>query len=123
MSTLFVIGARSLAWIMALVIFILSVVPSWLRPETGAPNNFEHFTAFFFTGIAFGLSYGRKPFSISAALLLFAAMIEVVQIFVPGRHARFSDFFVDGIAVVTAGMVAALIGRTFSAKASGIKGM
>jgi VanZ family protein len=108
MITIFFIGVRMFAWILAFVIAALSVVPPWLRPETNAPHYFEHFAIFFSTGIAFGLGYSRKPIVISAALLLFAAMIEIAQIFVPARHARLSDFIVDGIAGVMGALLAAL---------------
>jgi VanZ family protein len=112
--TIFLIEVRTFAWILAFVIAALSVVPPWLRPETSAPHHFEHFAIFFSTGIAFGLGYHRRPILISTALLLFAALIEIAQIFVPGRHARLSDFIVDGIAVVIGAMSAALARRIFS---------
>jgi VanZ family protein len=114
MNNLTLIGVRFLAWILVCVIAVLSVVPPWLRPETNAPHHFEHFAIFCSTGIAFGLAYSRKPILISAALLLFAATIEIAQIFVPGRHARFSDFIVDGIAAVIGATSAALSRCNFS---------
>jgi VanZ family protein len=113
MNTQASIGVRIVAWILAFLIAALSVVPPWLRPETSAPHHFEHFAIFCSTGIAFGLGYGRKPILISATLLLFAAAIEIAQIFVPGRHARFSDFIVDGTAVVAGATLAAFGRRIF----------
>ena len=114
MNNLTLMGVRILAWILACVIAVLSVVPPWLRPETNAPHHFEHFAIFCSTGIAFGLGYSRKPILISAALLLFAATFEIAQIFVPGRHARFSDFIVDGIAAMIGATLAAFARRNFS---------
>jgi VanZ family protein len=113
MNNLTLIGVRFVAWILVCVIAVLSIVPPWLRPETNAPHHFEHFAIFCSTGIAFGLAYSRKPILISAALLLFAATIEIAQIFVPGRHARFSDFIVDGIAAVIGTTLAAFARRNF----------
>jgi VanZ family protein len=123
MNNRVLIGVRILAWILAFMIAVLSVVPAWLRPETDVPHHFEHFAAFFATGIACGLGYGRRPILISAALLLFAAMIEIVQVFVPGRHARLSDFVVDGVAIVTGAILAALLRRTFWVRASQVKAL
>jgi VanZ family protein len=116
MNSLVLIGARLLAWILVIVITLLSVVPPWLRPETDIPHHFEHFVAFLAAGIAFGLGYDRRPILISVALLLFAATIEIVQIFVPGRHARLSDFIVDGVAAVSGAMLATLSCRAFWTK-------
>jgi VanZ family protein len=72
-------------------------VPPELRPTSAAPHDLEHFAIFAATGIAFGLSYGSR-YLIAIILVLFAAMIEVGQLFVPGRHARLSDFIVDALA-------------------------
>lgn len=94
-----VTSARITAWFLACVITVLSLVPPWLRPETGAPHDVEHFAIFLATGLAFGFGYSRKPIVVVAALFLFAGMIELAQLFVPGRHARLSDFIVDAFAL------------------------
>jgi VanZ family protein len=107
-----IVGAQYSAWILAIAITVLSVVPPGLRPETEAPHAFEHFAIFFATGIAFGIGYGGRPLLISVAVFLFAASIEVIQMFIPNRHARLSDFAVDGVAIVTGAILAALLRRT-----------
>ena len=86
------------AWLLALTIVILSLSPPSIRPTTGAPHNVEHLLIFLTTGVAFGLGYSRRFLSHSMALLAFAAAIEIAQIWVPGRHARLSDFLVDATA-------------------------
>jgi VanZ family protein len=86
------------AWLLALTIVILSLGPPSFRPTTGAPHNVEHLLIFLATGVAFGLGYPRRFWFHSMALLAFAAAIEVAQIWVPGRHARLSDFLVDAAA-------------------------
>jgi VanZ family protein len=113
MNSMVVIGARIVAWILAIVISALSVVPPWLRPETDVPHRLEHFAAFFVVGVAFDLGYGRRPILISIALSVFVALIEIAQIFVPGRHARLSDFIVDAIAVVSGSTLTAVARRAF----------
>ena len=100
--------ARIIAWLLAVTVIVLSVVPPSLRPETDAPHNFEHFAALFVTGLAFGFSYHRRPIVVAFALVLFTAAIEIVQIFVPGRHSRLSDFIVDALAAC-AGVTLAFI--------------
>ena len=42
LKSLLLIFSRAVAWILLVVIVILSLVPHQLRPETGLPNNFEH---------------------------------------------------------------------------------
>jgi VanZ family protein len=64
------------------------------EPETGARHNLEHFTIFAATGFAFGLGYKRRHDLIAILLVIFSGAIEIVQLFVPGRHARLGDFII-----------------------------
>jgi VanZ family protein len=104
-------AARLLAWALAAVIAFLSLVPPGLRPETGAPHDLEHFAIFALTGVAFGLGYDRRPLRVALFLVAFAAAIEIGQRFVPGRHARLSDFLVDALALSLGVLAADLIMR------------
>jgi len=90
-------AGRISAWLLAAAIVVLSLVPPDLRPVTNAPHALEHFVIFAATGIAFGFGYGRR-YSIAIALVTFAGVIEIAQLFVSGRHARLSDFIVDAFA-------------------------
>jgi hypothetical protein len=83
------------AWLLALAIIVLSLGPPSTRPVTGAGHNFEHLLIFLATGLAFGLGYPRRFWLLPIGLLAFTAAIEIAQIYVPGRHARLSDFLVD----------------------------
>ena len=78
---------------------ILSLVPAAARPTTIAGSGAEHFVIFLATGLAFALGYPRKPLFIASALLIFTAAIEIAQTWVPGRHARMSDFAIDLLAI------------------------
>lgn len=109
-------AARVTAWALTTVIVALSLVPPTLRPETGLPHNIEHFIIYWATGVAFSLSYERRRDLMAALLVLFCATVEVSQIFVPGRHARLSDFIVDALAmwlgVMTPSMISLIrVGR------------
>ena len=91
--------ARIAAWSLATAIVILSLVPPTLRPGTSAPHNLEHFVIFAATGFTFGLGYKRRHDLVAICLVVFSGSIEMAQLFVPGRHARLSDFIIDAIAV------------------------
>jgi len=90
--------ARIAAWCLAATIVILSLVPPSLRPETGAPQILEHFTIFAATGFTFGLGFKRRHGLLAIFLVIFSGSIEIAQLFVPGRHARLSDFLIDSVA-------------------------
>jgi VanZ family protein len=86
------------AWLLLLTIVVLSVIPPEDRPVTPAPHDFEHVAIFVATGLAFGLGYSRHLVQI-LALMAFSAAIEIIQLGIPGRHARVSDFVVDALSV------------------------
>lgn len=110
--------ARVVAWTLVGAIIVLSVVPPTIRPQTPLPHTVEHFGIFFATGMAFGFAYFRRHVLLLMPLLVaFAGAVEVMQLPVPGRHARLSDFVVDasagclGAAVSVWGAKAVLEGK------------
>ena len=114
-------NARIIAWLLVIILTLLSVVPPWLRPNTNVSHNVEHFAALFVTGLAFGLGYNRRPVMVALVLVLFCAAIETVQLFVPGRHSRLSDFIVDAAAAM-AGVTVAFVGDRVRARFQSIRG-
>lgn len=91
--------ARVVAWTLATAIIVLSVVPPNLRTVTPLPHDLEHFGIFCATGLAFALGYRHRNLLLPTLLVSFAAAVEVAQLFVPGRHARLSDFLVDAAGI------------------------
>jgi VanZ family protein len=90
-------AARTLAWIGILAIVVLSVVQAKDRPVIGFGQWLEHFTAFALLGAAFAIGY---RFSLVRLLLLavfFCGGMELLQVPLPTRHARVSDFLVDSV--------------------------
>jgi hypothetical protein len=92
--------ARVVGWCLLFLIVVLSLVPPGLRPETGAPSGVEHFGVFVLTGAALCLGYPKVGSRLSMTLVAFAGVVELLQLLVPGRHARFGDFVVDSIAAI-----------------------
>jgi VanZ family protein len=89
---------QAAAFLLAGTIVALSLSPASVRPTTGAPHDLEHLLIFVATGMAFGLGYPHRSGLLTIALPTFAVVIEVAQTWVPGRHARMSDFLVDATA-------------------------
>jgi VanZ family protein len=89
---------RALAIAIAGLIVILSLVPPSLRPVTAAPHDFEHFAIFLLCGLCLGLGYRSGHLLQGGALVIFAAVVEVLQRLIPGRHARLGDFLIDAAA-------------------------
>jgi VanZ family protein len=84
--------------LIAFAVAVLSIVPAEVRPVV-APHNFEHIAIYFALGLSAGLSYlPRFAVGICGSLVLFCVTIEVLQIGIPGRHARIEDLVIDLIA-------------------------
>ncbi len=83
------------------------MVPPTLRPETSLPHGLEHFGIFGATGLAFALAYTLTPV-LAIALVVFSGAVEMLQLFIPGRHARLSDFIIDALASIV-GLVTVLL--------------
>jgi VanZ family protein len=105
------VAIRFVAWTLAILIVILSIVPPGLRPETMVPHDLEHAGIFLITGLAFGLAYDHPKGWLPIYMVAFSAAVELVQLFVPGRHARVSDFVIDAAAICF-GLIMAWLARS-----------
>ena len=86
---------RALLLVSVAAIILLSVVPPKWRPVTRVPHDVEHFIIFAMAGAVCALSFPNRLLSLAVVAMASAGAIEVIQLWVPGRHARVSDFVVD----------------------------
>jgi VanZ family protein len=89
---------RAFAWLLVIGLVVITAVPASERPVTGVEHGYEHFLAFGFVGFIFALAYSRRPILLMLSAIVFTALLELIQIPLPTRHARFEDFFIDAIA-------------------------
>jgi VanZ family protein len=87
--------ARALAWVGIMVIIFLSVVPAVDRPVTGAGQWWEHFTAFALVAGVFTIGYRLSLIRLLLCAVFFCGGVELLQVPLPTRHARVSDFVVN----------------------------
>lgn len=98
--------ARLLTWFGAAAIVVLSVVPAADRPVTGAGYRFEHLAAFALVGGFFAVGYRLSLGARFVTAFLFCSGVELLQVPLPTRHARLSDFAID---LVTSWFVIAVV--------------
>jgi VanZ family protein len=79
-------------------IVALTVVPAEERVVTGLGQSAEHFLCFAIVGLAVPFSFPASIKRLLWAAVLFASVIELLQIPLPTRHARLSDFLIDALA-------------------------
>jgi hypothetical protein len=91
--------ARAAAFFGVLAIIILSLLPGIDRPHTGLPGKAEHFIAYCATATAFALGFWSRASRIMIALglTLLAGSMEIMQLWVPGRHSAIGDAVVSGM--------------------------
>jgi VanZ family protein len=86
--------ARVAAWLAVLTIIVLSVVPGKMRPHVLGNDFAEHFLAYFTTASLFASGYEGSSHLLSSGVLLAtsAGLLEIVQLWVPGRNADIREF-------------------------------
>jgi VanZ family protein len=102
-------AARIVAWLLIAAVIFLSIGPQKFRPYTGIEHELEHFLAFSILGLAFGLGYPGRGLILAILGIAIAGALETAQLWVPHRHAYFSDFIVNGSAACIGIAVAALL--------------
>jgi hypothetical protein len=83
---------RAVAWLYAGALVFIILGPASMRPETPMPLSLEHAVAFGLSGLSFSIGYRSHRLLLSLAGIGFAALLEFLQMWAPGRHARWIDF-------------------------------
>ena len=102
---------RIWAWLLAVAVTFATLGPPQFRPHAEAVGHAgEHALAFVLVGLAFGVAYPRhRPIAAGASVIL-TGILELLQLFAPGRHARLEDFVVDALAALVGFTIAGMIG-------------
>lgn len=98
---------RIFAWLLAAAVTFATLGPPRFRPYSDLSHDGEHALAFVLIGLTFGLAYTRNRVLTSAISVVMIGVIEILQLWAPGRHARFEDFAVDALAACVGLTVAA----------------
>jgi len=97
------------AWCLAAAVAFATLGPPDFRPHASPlGHDGEHALAFGLLGLAFGLAYTRNRLMTAAIAVALTGVVEILQFWAPGRHARLEDFFVDALAVCVGLAAAAL---------------
>lgn len=90
---------RLLAWCLAAAVVFATLGPPGYRPHYSMlGQDGEHALAFILLGLAFGLAYASNRLRVAAFAVALSGLVEVLQFWAPGRHARLEDFAVDALA-------------------------
>jgi len=98
---------RLFAWSLAAAVTFATLGPPGLRPHSNLGQDGEHALAFLLLGAAFGLAYTGNRWLTAIVAVGLTGLIEILQFWAPGRHARLEDFIVDALAACVGLAVAA----------------
>ena len=101
---------RLFAWLLAAAVTFATLGPPGFRPHSNLGQDGEHALAFVLVGLAFGLAYPRQLTMTAVIAVLMIGLIEILQFWAPGRHARLEDFVVDALAACIGFAMAAVLG-------------
>ncbi|MGY2908062.1 VanZ family protein [Bradyrhizobium sp. URHC0002] len=97
---------RLFAWGLTAAVAFATLGPAAQRPHSNLGQNGEHALAFVVLGLALGLAHTRNRLPTAIFVIAFTGLVEILQLWAPGRHARLEDFLVDALAA-SFGLVAA----------------
>jgi VanZ family protein len=98
---------RIFAWLLAAAVTFATLGPPRFRPHSDLGQDGEHALAFVLIGLAFGLAYTRHRLLTTAIAVVLIGVLEILQFWAPGRHARLEDFIVDALTACAGLAVAA----------------
>jgi VanZ family protein len=87
---------RTMAWLYAVVLIFLTLGPPSVRLEAEMFHDLEHLAAFGVSGLLFSIGYQSRRLLVLLAGVGFTAVLEALQMWVPGRHARWIDLAMNG---------------------------
>src|ERR1700733_6382784 len=103
---------RIFAWFLAAAITFATLGPPRYRPHSHLGQDGEHALAFVLLGLAFGLAYRQHRLMTTAITVVMIGVLELLQFWAPGRHARLEDFIVDALTACVGLAVAAALDWT-----------
>ena len=97
------IALRFIAWACVVGLAVASWTPGQEMVRTGFNTRLEHMAAYLIAGIAIIVAYPRRPtWSIAAILCAYAGILELGQLYIPGRHAALLDWLASSGGVLCA---------------------
>ncbi len=100
---------RLFAWLLAAAITFATLGPAAYRPHADITHDGEHALAFVLVGLAFAIAYPRQRRIAAGISVIANGILELLQLLVPGRHARLEDFVVDALATLAGFAIVSVI--------------
>jgi VanZ family protein len=100
------------AWGILLGLLVVTVVPAGVRPVVVPWHNVEHMLAFGALGMTFAMAYRKQTIALILGMTSFSLMLELAQLILPTRHARWQDLVVNLVSVYAGLILGRLLQKT-----------
>ena len=120
-----VMAIRTVAWALfflgVIAVGWLSLAPQDAVPEVGRWDKLGHFLAYAVLAICGGVAFspGRSEISVGVALIAYGCILEIAQLYIPGRSEIVADAIANGIGVVAGMIIVRTLRRILSEKVMG----
>ena len=113
---LLVTSLRVLTWCCVILLAVLSLLPAEEMVRTGLPGRLEHFVAYAGSAAIAMAGYGasRSGVQIIGGVWVYAAILEYLQHFSPGRHPSIDNFAASALGALRGGLVITVLWRRAS---------
>lgn len=88
---------RLFAWLIAAAVTFATLGPARYHPHAPITHDGEHALAFVLLGVSFAFAYPKQRTLAAGISVVLIGVLELLQLSVPGRHARLEDFIVDAV--------------------------
>jgi VanZ family protein len=107
---------RVRTWCCVILLAILSLLPDQQMMRTGLPGRVEHFVAYAGSAAVAMAGYGatRGGMQIIGGFWVYAAILEYLQHFSPGRHPAVGDFAASALGALCGGLAIAFLWHRLS---------
>jgi VanZ family protein len=104
---------RAIGFACVVALIVLSLLPAADRPHTGFAGQNEHVVAYFGTAVflALGFRTTRGRLATVCLLVALAAVLEVIQRSIPGRHSQLIDWAASSSGAILGVFAVVLIAR------------
>jgi hypothetical protein len=108
----------TIPWLILGGIAVVTVSPLSWRPDFGH-TNIERFAGFGVLGAAFGVAYPRRLLLVALLIVATAAGLEALQLLIPDRDARISNFVLKAAGGIGGLLAAAVVNRWIAKRGRG----
>ena len=109
-ASLIITASRGLTWCCVILLAPLSLTPAQEMARTGLPGQLEHFIAYAGSAAIAMAGYGpsRGGVRVIGGIWVYAAILEYLQHFSPGRHPSLFDFAASALGALCGGLAIVL---------------